>query len=875
MMKLKHGKRSFTRPHWLPAPVRHAGVLCWLVCASSFPNAGLAGEVEALRAAINDLGATLGSQDPRAGELQARLISIEHRIENAANAEKAEVWASFGRLQREALLASPLVAGHPILFVVRSQYRNDHHNTATFFPAAQHEYNDGRFTPGGALKTIDFAAGGAVRTVLAVPEGVIRDPEVHFDGRRIVFSMRTNVADSYHIYEVNADGTGLRQLTFARDVDDLDPLYLPDGGIVFSSTREPKYCMCNRHIMANLFRMDADGANIHQIGKSTLFEGHAALMPDGRILYDRWEYVDRNFGDAQALWTVNPDGTSHAVYWGNNTASPGAVLDGRAIPGTEQVLCVFSSCHDRPWGALAIIDRNLGLDGRPPVLRTWPADATNLIRQAGWEQFDTFARVKMKYEDPCPLDARHFLAARMTGQGEQMGLYGLDLFGNEVLLHSEAPGCFDPMPLAPRRSPPVLPSRRDFASREGYFYVQDVYQGTHMQGVKRGAVKWLRVVESPEKRFWTMPVWGGQGIEGPAMNWHDFNNKRILGTVPVEEDGSVYFAVPAERYVYFQLLDDNGMMVQSMRSGVIVQPGETAGCVGCHDERRTAPPALRSSRREEARDSTATSQGLLTSAATVPRGRPQKLRDWYGLAREFSFRKEVQPVLDKHCLSCHDFGQKAADILNLAGDRDLVFNVAYNELWRKKAITVVGAGPPETQAAYAWGSHASKLGQTLLKNWTNKLTREEFDRIVTWIDLNAPYYPAYACAYPGNLAGRSPLSDAQLARLEHLTGVPLRQLAGHRENRGPQISFDRPELSPCLAKFTDQADAKLQEALAIIRAGAAELARRPEADADGFTPCDIDQWRENKYVARRQAEERNRAALRSGQKAYESPSGPR
>ena len=313
------------------------------------------------------------------------------------------------------------------------------------------------------MKCIDFSRSGEVKTLLQTAEGVIRDPEVFFDGSRIVFSMRKNVADSYHIYEINADGSGLRQLTFAKDVDDLDPLYLPDGSIVFSSTREPKYCMCNRHIMANLFRMDADGANIHQIGKSTLWEGHGSLMPDGRILYDRWEYVDRNFGDAQALWTVNPDGTSHAVYWGNNTASPGAVIDGRIIPGTERAICVFGSCHDRPWGALAIVDRSIGLDGVQPVVRTWPPEATNLVRQSGWQIFDTFTAVKLKYQNPFPLGEKHFLCSRMTGKGEQMGIYLLDLFGNEVLLHAEAPGCFDPMPLGPRSASAGDTTRRDYA----------------------------------------------------------------------------------------------------------------------------------------------------------------------------------------------------------------------------------------------------------------------------------------------------------------------------------------------------------------------------------------------------------------------------
>ena len=814
--------------------------------------------IRSVRLAISDLIATFGDRYPHGQAFLQSLQRHEERLRAAINSaapddERQALQEQLALQAREALLANPLVIGQQILFVVRSQYRPDHHNTATFFPNAAHEYNDGAFTPGGALKVIDLANGGEVRTLLKVPEGVVRDPEVFFDGRKILFSMRTNAADSYHIYEINANGTGLRQLTFAKDVDDLDPLYLADDSIAFSSTREPKYCACNRHIMANLFRMEADGANIHQIGKSTLFEGHGSLMPDGRILYDRWEYVDRNFGDAQALWTCNPDGTSHALYWGNNTASPGAVIDARIIPGTEQAICVFGSCHDRPWGALAIIDRGLGLDGAQPVVRTWPADATNLVKQSGWQIFDAFTRVKPKYEDPYPLSEKYFLASRLTGDREQMGIYLVDVFGNEILLHNETPGCFDPMPLGTRPRPAVISTRRDFENKPGTFYVQDVYQGTHMAGVKRGSVKWLRVVESPEKQFWTRPGWNGQGFEGPAMNWTDFGNKRILGTVPVEADGSANVEVPSERFVYFQLLDENGMMVQSMRSGTMVQSGERASCIGCHDERRTTP---------------------VSAGSAVTRAlqrRPSSLDGWQGPPREFGYLTEVQPVFNQHCVRCHDYGQQAGQTLNLAPDRDLVFNTSYNELWRKKFIQVVGAGPPETQATYAWGSHASKLVATLRDNprCRDDLSAEEFKRIVTWIDLNAPYYPSYASAYPDNLAGRSPLDDKQLARLEELTGVPLRKLADHGNNRGPQVSFDRPELSPCLGKLTEKTDPKYQEALALIRAGQELLANRPEADMPGFQANERDRWRNQKYLARMQMEERNRAAIRQGLKAYD------
>ncbi|MHC4657117.1 MAG: TolB family protein, partial [Planctomycetota bacterium] len=447
----------------------------------------------ALRAAIEDLITTFGPRYPRGKEYLAQLDRIEQRLKKAQKPDLSDIKADFDNLQHQALIDNPLVSGRPILFVMRRQYKSDHHNTATMFQTG--EINTKSFQGGGALKTIDFAEGGKITTLIESSEGLIRDPEVHFNGEKIIFSMRNNIRDDYHIYEINADGTGLKQLTSAPGVADFDPLYMPDDTIVFSSTREPKYCMCNRHIMGNLFRMDTDGANIHQIGKSTLHEGHAALMPDGRIIYDRWEYVDRNFGDAQGLWTVNPDGTNHCVYWGNNTWSPGGVIDARPIPGTQNVLSVFGSCHDRPWGALAIIDRRLGVDGRASVVRTWPASAINLVKEKGSTPgvygFDNFQKVKPKYEDPYPLNDKYFLCSRMTGRGELMGIYLIDVFGNEILLHPEQPGCYDPMPLGPQPRPLIIPSRRNFRDEPGYLYVIDVYQGTHMQGVKRGTIKYL------------------------------------------------------------------------------------------------------------------------------------------------------------------------------------------------------------------------------------------------------------------------------------------------------------------------------------------------------------------------------------------------
>ena len=501
-----------------------------------------------------------------------------------------------------------------------------------------------------------------------MPDGIVRDPDVSFNGRKILFSMRRNRSDDYHLYEINADGSSLCQLTFGAGLSDVNPIYLPDGRICFTSTREPKYCMCNRHIMGNLHTMDGDGANVQQIGHDTLHEGHPSLMPDGRILYDRWEYVDRNFGDAQGVWTVNPDGTNHAIHWKNNTNSPGAVLDA-AHSGSERFVCVFGSCHDRPWGALAIVDRRLGLDLEKPVVRTWPADAIDLVGQGN---YDTFTRVPLKFEDPYPLSDKYFLCSRMTGVGEEMAIYLVNTFGNTVPLHAEHPGCFDPMPVASRDRPPVIPSRTDLSKAEGSFFISDVYRGAGMQRIERGTIQRLRVVESPEKRFWTGPAWdGGTGTQAPGMAWDDFSNKRILGTVPVAADGSAYFTVPADTFVYFQLLDARGRMVQSMRSGTIVRPGETRGCAGCHEDRRTS-----------------------TLATAIAPARPPRRAAWNpGTARRGS--SATRPRSSRSSTDtarCHDYGKKAGKKLNLAGDLGVVFNTPYVEL-RSKEVWSTWSAP--------------------------------------------------------------------------------------------------------------------------------------------------------------------------------------
>ncbi|MDO4587865.1 MAG: hypothetical protein Q4C95_11305 [Planctomycetia bacterium] len=781
--------------------------------------------------------------------------------------------------QRELMEQALAEIPAPILYVQRRQYLPDHHNTATLFQTG--EINTESFVGGSALRVWNPQT-NLVQTLLELPEGIVRDPTISFDAQKVLFSFRKSRKDDYHIGEMTLDLNrepivlqansptdqldGFRQLTFLPGVSDIDPIYLPTGQILFSSTREPKFCMCNRHIMCNLYTMQNDGTNIQQIGKSTLFEGHASLLSDGRVIYDRWEYVDRNFGDAQGVWVTNPDGSKHEIFWGNNTASPGGVIDAKVLPGSDSVMiCVFSSCHDRPWGSIALVDRRLGLDGRAPVLQTWPAETINWVSDQPAEdsllevyKYDTFIQTSPKFEDPFPLSDELFLASGQTGKGEEMGIWVLDLDGNMLLVHQDAPGCFDPMPILATEPPMTIGNRINLNDSFGYFHVSNVYEGLGMNNVAKGSAKFLRVVESPEKRFWTMTAWDGSGTQAPGMAWDDFNNKRILGTVPIEKDGSVSVKVPAERFLYFQLLDENGMMIQSMRSGIMVRPGETNACVGCHESRIEAPSSL-------------------NVAPIAKAGEPKELTSWYGPERLFSFVTEVQPVFDQYCLECHDYGKSAADKLILAGDLNMAFNTSYSQLRTKKMVRVPGAGPHNKLLPYSWGSTQSRLANVLMKGhpdpkidakrrelgvWFDQSTdKEAFDRIMTWIDINAPYYPVYGSAYRDNPFGRSPISFAEQKRLEELVG---------QNNLTFDISFSRPEISPCLNRWEtakDKESEEYKEALAIIQTGKERLEKQSRGEDENFVPvAEVEIQQQAKYDLMRQREMKMRQAILNGEK---------
>lgn len=855
--------------------------------------------VDSLRSAIEHMVETYGGDYPKGDEFLKQLETISDSASPA-----------YTNLQRQALLSHPHVKGYDWLVEVRSQYFGNHGPINTMFQNGDPiKHGNGGFyswsSHGGRLELISINENGEVsraKVLAEEPEGILRDANVSFDGEKILYSMRRNMADDYHLYEMDADGGNKKQLTFGSMISDVDPIYMPPGDrIVFSSTRDPKFCQCNRHISNNLFAMDRDGANIEQISFNDLADFHSSLMPDGRILYSRWEYVDRHFGPSLGLWTSNPDGTRHSLFMGNNAWSPGYMGDARVIPGTDKVLCVYGACHDLPWGAMAVVDRSKGLEGNAPIQHMWPEAGRKLVSpdDDAYNQnmknrgaIDAFRKLNVRYEDPYPIHnleegnggGHFFLVSKSQGMvkpsnGKRdlppmpMALMLCDVFGNEIKVYETGEEHLSPygaVPVAPRKMPQVIPSAVDLEKDHGLLYVNDVYLGTgdEMADVKRGDIKYLRIIEAPPRRMWDERfVWGIDAAQVSAMNWNLTNNKRILGDVPVEEDGSAYFELPADTFVQIHALDGEKQMIQAMRTGTVVRPGETQGCVGCHENRLDAPPA--------------------TNPFPLAMQRaPSQLQPWLDTpsveeSEPFNYLTDVQPVFDKHCVSCHDYGKEAGDVLNLCGDLSLPFNVSYTELMGKsghrytgpeeKLVNFVGDGPPGVLPAYAWGSHRSKLVRILKEGHHDvALTDEEMQRITSWIDVNAVYYGRYASFYPGRnpilaLEGDGWYKYKRIfekwhTRLEHTK---------YWVNHGHLVNFTRPEKSPVLNLIEDEERRK--EALAILQEASVMLAKKPRIDQtnDYAIESEMDVHNQARLVSTREEKEKSVDAILQGEKHYQ------
>jgi len=501
------------------------------------------------------------------------------------------------------------------------------------------------FIPGSGLYILEMdGVYGKVKTLIDDPKGVIRDPDVSYDGKRILFSWKkSDRKDDYHLYEMNVATKKIRQLTDGLGFADYEGIYLPNGNIMFNSTRCVQTVDCWWTEVSNLYICDKDGKLMRRVGFDQVHSNYPQVLADGRVIYTRWDYNDRGQVYPQPLFQMNIDGTAQTEYYGNNSWWPTTVWHARGIPGSDKLIAIATGHHSIQTGALIRIDVKKGRQERTGATLVAPLVADKKDRR--YRRVDGYTGFNGHFQYPYPLNEKEYIAAYSARQTRRRSKNGYGIYyvredaARELLVIDPAVSCNQPVLLMRRKVPPVRPSTVDYKKKTGTYYVQDVYFGPGLKGVPRGAAKKLRVV-GLEFRAAGVHSNGNGGPAGGALvstpvairngTW---DVKTIIGEAKIHSDGSVFFQAPARTPLYFQIIDADGYVIQSMRSWSTLMPGENFACIGCHEDKNaTSPP---------------------TRTTLAMRAGPKPLKDFYGPPRGFSFIKEIQPILDKHCIKCH------------------------------------------------------------------------------------------------------------------------------------------------------------------------------------------------------------------------------
>lgn len=696
-------------------------------------------------------------------------------------------WSAAGAWAAESLLKE---LDAPLLFVKRQPYM------------AGHIYDDYiTWHPGGGIYVIENPSDPPqkhkVRAIIdpgtkeTLGQGVYRDPELSWDAKRIVFAFKGEAQGSTSLYEIGVDGTGLKQLTFPCDCEikpgtsrighghhDITPCYLPDGRIVFTSTRNGSLVPCFNSGVDMLHVMNADGSGIRPLSSNNVTEFDPAVMPDGRIVYGRWEYVDKTALYMQSLWTISPDGRMEEALFANNLAKPTAVLDARPVPGSNLVCAALTPHNGQSVGAVVMIDTRLGknnLDAVTNFTPEYPVEMDQGLRQGP--------------SDPWPLSKDVVLLANNAKLPGVIQIAHRD--GRRELVHAQPDiSCYSPMLVKPRIKPavikplgiepevvePNMDNRRP--AQPGRFLLVDVYQG--LEGVQRGSIKRLRVIEETA-RVSGLPPGGRWWNQAFLVSWQGaYIVKNILGTVPVHEDGSAYFEVPPGRALYFEALDQQGREIQRMRTFVQASPGVTRSCVGCHENKRA----------------TALRPDSLPAAMLAQPDRPQP-ESWG--SGYIDYPTMVQPVLDKYCVRCHGGPQGIAKGLDFSGGWTWAFNISYETLIKHRLVGFLNCNNGSVHTSKLLrprtiGSGGAPLAEILIKKHP-EVARADRDLMLAWMDTNSNYYGTYDytphATCKAIMATRGPLSAEMKA-----AGCTDCHAAGHIGN--DWVNLQSPEWSRIL-----------------------------------------------------------------------------
>lgn len=595
-----------------------------------------------------------------------------------------------------------------IVFAVR-QEGNDGHWYANFgYYAESPEKRPFNPHTGGRLDILNLET-GEVRNLFTDWEGSVRDPCVDYDARKVLFSYLPKGGKHFHLYEINLDGTGMRQITDGP-WDDIEPIYLPDGDIMFCSSRAKRWVQCWLVQVATIHRCGPNGKNIRMISCNMEQDNTPWVLPNGQILYMRWEYVDRNEVSYHHLWVMNPDGTRQNVYFGNQ--KPGiTMIDAKPIPETDKVVALFSSGHGHRdhYGNIVILDAKLG-----------PDDEGNVVPIPDLEQPDNDD--PNGYADPWAFSDNLFMAVHyadlrfLNRDGSYKTIYRLP--ENEAARNYMIG---EPRPIQKRRREPIIADATDPTKATGILILTDIYAGRRMKGVPRGTVKELMVFETLPK-----PIHYSGWMEQMSHRG-TFTLVRLLGTVPVTPDGSACFKVPANRPIFFIALDEKERAVKRMHSFTSVMPGETTSCIGCHEGRTETTPNRYGNE----------------LFRKVVQG-PDPITPIEGVPEVFDYIRDIQPILDRHCTECHNPHRQDGNIV-LTGGWAPLYTRSYMELGKRNIFGDNRNRAESDFEPYTIGSCASKLYEMIEeKHGEAELSDQEKNIVRCWLEAGANYAGTYA-----------------------------------------------------------------------------------------------------------------------------------
>ena len=687
----------------------------------------------------------------RLGQLEQQLSAL-CATADVSPAASEQLSGAACEVARQIAFCNPLLDFDKLLFVKR-------HNSVGVFHMCD-QYYGVNAKPGGGLFVLLNPFSDHPQAINVLENSVVQNgrlkgrkleggsflsPELSFDGQTILFAYSEAQAwekyrgreayewtpeCSYHIFKCNADGSDLVQLTDGT-WNDFDPCFLPNGRIAFISERRGGYLRCGRHCpVYTLHSMAADGSDMIRLSHHETHEWHPSVTNDGMLVYTRWDYVDRDTNIAHHIWICSPDGRDPRSFHGNypeqRESRPWMEMAIRAIPNSKKFVASTGAHHGHEFGSLVIIDPRLEDDNAMSQLTRLTPDTPFPEAEGGKGNIAQYSA----YGTPWPLSEDDFLCV-YDAAAVNRGIYWIDRFGNrELLYRDDEISCVSPIPLRPRFQPPVLPDQTvpaALASTDkippATIGVVNVYD-SDFDWPENSRVTALRVIQVLPK---TTPAPNDPRI-GIAQQT---NARAVLGTVPVEEDGSVYFEAPVGKELYFQALDERGLAIQSMRSGTYLHPGEQLTCQGCHEPKRRSPAR----------------QSLVPLAMQRD---PSPITPDVDGANPFNYVRLVQNVLDRNCVACHV--QKQAlpltgevegpygwtrSYTNLAPQYGFYFDVTNGAI-------LAGAHGGARTIPGQFGARAAKLLQYLgPDHYGVQLSAEDFHRLTLWLDCNSEFYGAY------------------------------------------------------------------------------------------------------------------------------------